>query len=87
MAGVTPPCVSEFVCPTPTSVYPHPHVHQWRAEGHEPLKKVGAELFHEMPDFERVHCVIWGWICMDEVISLGFFDGFLHVSVAEGTVC
>ena len=51
------------------------------------MKAIEAELFHEMLELEWVHSVIWGWICMDEVVGLGFRDGFLHVSVAVGTGC
>ena len=87
MAGVTSPGVPGFVCPTPTSVHPHPHVHGWRAEGQQPLEEVRTELFYEMLELERTHGVIWGIDCMDEVVGLDFWDGFLHVSVAVGTRC
>ena len=58
MAGVTSPGVPGFVCPTPASVHPHPHVHGWRAEGQQPLEEVRAELFHEMLELEGAHGVI-----------------------------
>ena len=60
---------------------------EWRADGSQPLEVVRAEQLHEMLELQWAHVVIWGWVCMDDVVGLGFWDGFLHVSVAEGTVC
>ena len=55
----------------------------WRAEGQQPWKEAGAEALREMPELERAHGVVWGRVCTDEAVGLGFCAGFLHVAARD----